>query len=167
MLRDMFYTRLTESSTTDKEGVGRLRIEDDGKIYRWVKNAESATAVTVGQAVCHTISELGDFYKSVKIPLTANLSALGGIVVSTSIAAASYGWIQVLGYNASISAIGATTGGADVAAASYLKGSNAAAHLVYDTTGTSAYRRYVQLLESIGTTTTPAAAAYKGVINCL
>jgi len=169
MLKQTFFSRLEESKATDVDGVGRIRVGDDGKMYRYVKNAESATALTLGQVCCYTLSEGIDMFKSVKIPLTANLSLLAGVVMATDgIAAGEYGWIQVLGENASISAIGATTGGADVAAGSFMKPANAVAHLVYDTTsGAAAYRRQIQLLASIGTTTTPAAGYKAGVISCL
>lgn len=167
--KQLFSTKLTQSYTSDPEGdVGKLRYEDDGRIFRFVKNAESATALTLGQACCHTISDLTDMCKNVKIPLTANLGALAGIVMATDgIAAGSYGWIQVFGLNASVSVSGATTGGTNIAAGDYLKGADTKAYLVRDAATQRLYRNGVQILTAVTTTTTPAAALVAGFITCI
>lgn len=158
---------LTDVRSTPIDPVGGL-IFHDSKVYRMVKNAETVTALTVGQVCCHTLTDTDTIFESVKIPLTANLGVLAGVVMAASLAAGSYGWIQVLGVNTQVSISGATTGGTDIAAGDFLKAVNSATYVVRDNaTGASVYPRNIQALEPIGTTTTPAAALKKAYVRCL
>jgi hypothetical protein len=173
-------TTVGERSITDIEGVGNTRMQagssvstDQGaKVYRWVENKD-AVALTFGQAAYHKLSDGVDMLKRVYQALTANLSVLAGIVVATDgieetgTGKYAFGWVQIYGTNSSVSISGATTGGADIAAGMYLKGVNAASHLVQDTTAETSYKRYVRAMEAITTTTTPAATYKKGYINAL
>lgn len=167
--KQLFSTKLTESYLTDPEGdVGKLRYEDDGRIFRFVQNAEASTALTLGQVCCHTISTTTSVFTTVKIPLTANLGTMAGVVMATNgIAASSYGWIQVFGANASISVSGATTGGTDIAAGDYLKAANGVAYAVRDAATQKLYKNGVQILTAVATTTTPAAAHKPGIVACI
>lgn len=167
-MKQLFQTALTDIKSTDVEGVGTLRYENE-KIYRWVKNEEASTALTVGQLATHVIANGILLTTTVKQPATANLGFIGGVVVATSLTAGYYGWIQIYGPNSSVSVSGGTTGGTDIAAGDYLKGVNSAGHAIRDTTigGTPAFRRNLVILESVTTTTTPAAALKKAFINCL
>lgn len=162
-----WQTLLTSSYTTDVENVlGALRYENK-HVYRWVKNNESATALTVGQVCGHVLSEGVDMDKKVTIPATAGLMAVAGVIMATSgIAAGSYGWILVRG-TGSISVSGATTGGTNIAAGDYLKAVNAAAYAVRDAASPPTYRRTMQTLTAVATTTTPAAALVAGEVFCL
>jgi hypothetical protein len=171
----IWQTKLTEAYDEDLEGVGSVRWEGDA-CYRWVKNEDASNALSYGQAAYHALANTTNFLKYVKQAATANLSALGGIVMATAGLAANtgtnpkiYGWIQVFGYAASVSVSGQTTGGSDLAVGDFLKGVNSANHFVLDaTTGTApTYSRTVRLLEAVGTTTTPAAAYKKALIQCL
>lgn len=165
----IWCSAVTDSHTTDKEGVGNLRLSG-AKAYRYVKNAD-ALDLALGEIAFHKLSDQSTMYQNVYQALTANLSVLGGVVVSTNglkstTGGACYGWIQVLGYNGSISVSGATTGGADILIGEHLKGANAVSYAVRDTTAPT-YRRTIQILQSVTTAETPAAALVKGTIFAL
>lgn len=165
-MRFNFEGQLSQSSLTDTNGVGN-EVEVNGNIYRWVKNAESSTTIAFGQAAFHTLSDGITLHQNVKLCATANLGYLGGVVVATSgIAAGSYGWIQTHGTNTSVSVSGATTGGTAIAAGDYLKGVNAAAHVVRDAVTQPAYKKLIQALTAVATTTTPAGAYLPCFISC-
>jgi hypothetical protein len=158
---------LTETNTKDPgNDVGRIRIED-GNIYRLVQNKEASAALTVGQLAFHKLSDGATMLKKVYKCLTANLSVCGGVVLATSLAAAEYGWVQCYGYNASVSVSGATTGGADIAVGGYLKGVDANAHAVLDHATSPTYQRTLRALQTVTTTTTPAAALIAAEIRCI
>lgn len=158
MIKTLFQTALTDTKTTDVEGIGRLRFEDDGKVYRWVKNAESSTTLAQYQACCYTISTTSSLTQTVKIPLTANLGAFAGSVMATAgIAAASYGWIQVKG-EGTISVDGTSA----IAAGDNLKAVNTTTALVKDTAvGTAPiYRKGAQCLVAYSTASAANTAVY-------
>lgn len=159
---------LTESRATDVgSNAGRLRYEADGKVYRWVKNTEASTALAQGQSVCHLFSDGADAFKNVKIPLTANLALLGGVVMSTSIAAGEYGWIQVLGLHETVSVFQSQTTVKSLG--TILKAGNTLTYLDTDVASGTAptLQRNVTLLETVATVTTGAAANKKAYVNCL
>lgn len=167
MQKQLWQTQITETSTSDLEGIGQTR-EVNGKIYRWVKNTESSTALALGAACCHVFSDAGDFLKNVKASATANLNAMAGIVTSTAgIAAGSYGWIQVFGayVDASVFQSQTTAGVAGdiygpVNAVAYLDRAVAG--------GTAATRpRHAILMEAVATVTTGAAGSFNVFVNCL
>lgn len=167
MDKALFVTKsVTQSSDKDLEGVGVLRWIGD-KCYRWVKNAETSSAITVGQAVCHTASDKADLTKSVKIPATASLGLLAGVVASTSIAAGEYGWIQVFGVHEAI-VVTATTNAA-IAAGGSLKSANAVSYLTLDKAMNTApsYKNTVLALEAVATMATPVTSAIAGFVSCL
>lgn len=176
-LKHIFQTTLTDVKTRDKEGVGRERLESNGHRYRWVQCAEAAaTDFVAGQVAFHKISDGEDMLKKVYVALTANLSVMAGVVMGalegggTDVATntePSFGWVQTFGYNTSVSVSGATTGGTDIAAGDYLKGITAVKHVIRDAATQSLYRRNIQILEALGTTTTPAAGFKKAFVNCL
>lgn len=178
MIKHLWQTALTDCKTRDLEGIGRLRYDDDGNVYRWVLNKEAAaTDFTIGQVVFHKISDGADMLKWVYQALTANLSVMAGVVLGSTLYGggsdvgtntyAGFGWVQVMGFTASVSISGATTGGTAVAAGDYLKGVNSASYVVRDAATQPLYKRNIQVLEAVGTTTTPAAGFKKGMVNCL
>lgn len=151
-----FITQLTDSSTSDLEGVGTTR-RVGTKRYMWVRNGEAATAVTVRQAVCFETGAYGDY--DVIIPATGVLDRYAGRVASTSIAAASYGWIQVEGILASALCYGTATNDA-IAAGTSLKPVNAKTYMLHDTVKDTAptYANAYEIAE-VGFTTAPATGA--------
>lgn len=166
-IKSTWQTLVTDTSSEDLEGVGTIRFGTDGKVYRWVRNVEGS-ALTVGQVGFYDLSDTAGMARQEIVQAnTADLGGMAGVVLATSLADDYYGWIQVLGYTASISVSGATTGGTDIAIGDYLKGSNGASYLVRDAATQALYGSNVQILESVATTTTPAAAHVKGIVNCL
>ena len=106
---------LAEVSTTDRDGVGTLRYDEDGNIYRYVKNT-ATTALTAKQPVCYEVALAGSvaIFQSVLTPATADLMMAAGIAV-TAIGASGgsmYGWTQVQGYfnGARVLAVSGTAG---------------------------------------------------------
>lgn len=165
-MKTLFKSQLTDTHTSDQEGVGSLRYEQHG-IYRYVKNAESSTALAVGAACCHAVADGANFRNYVHVPATADLGSLAGIVMATSLAAGSYGWIQVHGYNASVLII--NTSGTTITGGCYLKGVNGQTYLAFDAATQPAYLRTVQNIDALATVTTTliAAAAKKAFIQCI
>ena len=97
----LFQTALTDVKDTDLEGVGNLREDAKGNVYRWVKN-RNATAFTAKQAVCYDAGNVGTdaLLKSVNMPVAADLMLAAGITLTAFEASGSdcYGWVQVQGY---------------------------------------------------------------------
>ena len=83
-LKKQFVTGITDTKATDVEGVGVLRYEPEGKVYRWVKN-RNATAITAGQPVCYDAGNAGStaIFESVNMPVSADLMLLAGCAVAT------------------------------------------------------------------------------------
>lgn len=99
--KSIFRTLTTDTATTDVEGVGRLRWEDD-KCYRWVQNTITNFTPVAGDLVCHAFLDGVDAKKKISKPATATLGFLGGVACATISAStgtnpAMYGWIQVWG----------------------------------------------------------------------
>ena len=105
--KQLFVTReVTQTSDKDLEGVGTIREDDKGNVFRWVKFSE-ATNSTVSQygAVCYD----GDNRGEVKRPATATRPNMAGIV-QAELTGGKYGWIQVKGKgNALVMRTGAAT----------------------------------------------------------
>ncbi|MHA2264866.1 MAG: hypothetical protein ACXAEN_20935 [Candidatus Thorarchaeota archaeon] len=106
MIKSLFQTALTDLDTTDKDNIGQLRYEDDGKVYRYVKNISATALVANGaclKALTSVLSAINQKVRSVDTTTaaTAQLSIPGGVPV-TAIAASGastgdHGWIQVAG----------------------------------------------------------------------
>jgi hypothetical protein len=88
----------------------RINRSDPEKVFIVVKNSD-ATAITVGMAVCFDYATDQDGV-GVDAPATAILTIPAGIVEDTSIAAGSYGLVQVYGHNANALVDGTTGLGA-------------------------------------------------------
>lgn len=101
-IKQLFETALTDTRTTDVEGVGVLRFEPDGKVYRWVK-AKTATDFLEGQPVCFDIAggtgSLTSLVQTVLHASDTNLGLFAGITM-TAMGTADYGWIQCYGFHA-------------------------------------------------------------------
>lgn len=101
-IKKVFITALTETSTSDLEGVGVLRFEGN-KVYKWVQYVAGAGAVAaVAGNVAYYYAPGGDFaaegYTLGKVTSDLSDSAeVGAGVLQAVIAANSYGWIQIKG----------------------------------------------------------------------
>ena len=167
VLKQIFVSKLTESRSTDVDGVGSMRIED-GKIYRFVQNKETTVTLEKGNACVHDLSDAVDMDKKVQSPVTADLSCLAGVVVATDgIPPLHYGWVQCYGANDDVDVFASQT--TAKAAGISLKAVNAVTYLDTDTAvGTATtLRRSVQLLEAVATVTTGAATSAACFIHCI
>jgi len=168
-IRQSFFTALTETSATDKEGVGTLRMDQFGNTYRWVQNVNAA-AMTVGMVVSHDLTDTSTFFQKVDLGVTVDLSAMAGVVMAASLAASYYGWIQCLGYNASALVSNANYS-VSLAVGDYLKPVDTVGYAVRDLATQPGYRRNLQILEviaSVTQTTLVAVVAAKSVlVNCM
>jgi len=96
--KKVFVTRLTDTSTTDEEGVGCLR-DEGSKTYQWVlfNNGAGDVASVVGN-FCYNYAVSGTSTGSDTV--TMDVTDSGGIgrgVFQSIIADGSYGWIQIRG----------------------------------------------------------------------
>ena len=170
-LKQCFVTALTDTSSTDDEGVGTLRFAQNGDVYRWVQNVDT-TAITVGMVVSHDLTDTSTMFAAVDAGADADLSALAGVVMAASIATEYYGWIQVLGFNASaLVSIASGAYSVPIAAGDYLKGVDGGLYAVADSNTQPLYCRNLQALEVVAsatiTTAVLPAAAKNVLINCL
>jgi len=107
--KTLFVTELTDTKDSDVEGVGTIREDEDGNVYRWVKN--DGTAVLVAhETVCYDVTSVGSaaLFQSVGDPVTNDLMLAAGICV-TGVAISGgicYGWIQVQGYHKDAKVLG-------------------------------------------------------------
>ena len=163
--RTSFFTALTETSSTDKEGVGTLRTDQFGNVYRWVKNEETSDVPVVGQAVFHLLSNGVTMTQTIQTCATADLGVMAGLVMATTLPALYYGWVQVIGYHATGVVSNATN--VTITAGCFLKGVNAATYMLLDAATQASYKRNVQILEAVATAQTPAATTKKMYVNCL
>ena len=102
----LFQTALTDLETSDVEGKGRLRYNDDGRVYRWVKNV-SATALAYHgaclKALTSVVATINSNVRAVDTTTaaTAQLTVPAGVPVTAIAASGSatgdHGWIQVAG----------------------------------------------------------------------
>lgn len=102
----LFQTALTDLETSDVEGKGRLRYEDDGKVYRWVKNISATALAYHGACLKALTSVLAGVNVNVRsnqstTAATAQLTLPAGVPVTAIAASGSatgdHGWIQVAG----------------------------------------------------------------------
>lgn len=164
MDKTLWATQITDVSSNDLEGVGRLRTVGD-KIYRWVQNKHTAT-LTQGALAHH---KLGDSVgEVVQRAATAVLNMMAGVVVAADgIAVDFYGWVQVLGVFGTTSVLQSET--TAWTPGMIFKGVDAQFYADHDVNvGTAPTRpKNLTLLETISTVTTGAAGNFKVYINCL
>ena len=101
MIKVLFETKLTDVKDEDIEGVGTIRYEDNGRIFRWVKN-HASTVIVAKAPVCYDVGSVGTkaLYGSVETPIAGDLMIPAGVCV-TALAISGgicYGWVQVQGY---------------------------------------------------------------------
>jgi len=98
-MKRVFKTKLTDVSTTDKEGVGTVRREGDNK-YLYCKGM-------AGTAQYDIVVINGDYTTSVPAATATKTYRVG--VAQAAIVADRYGWYQIMGH-------GVIAGAADLAA---------------------------------------------------
>ena len=91
-IKQTFPDKVTDSSTTALNGMGVLRFEGD-KIYRYVKASDALAARNFVSYVANAVVGTDDF---IVVKASATVTAPAGVAVGT-IAADSYGWIQIGG----------------------------------------------------------------------
>lgn len=101
MFRTSWNTRLTDTSTVDKEGIGAIRFEHN-KIYKWVQYVAGAGSIAaVAGNVVGYYAPAGDFaaegYTNCKVTSDVSDALVVAGVLQAVIAANSYGWIQIKG----------------------------------------------------------------------
>lgn len=168
-MRQSFFTALTDTKSTDVEGVGTLRRDQFGNVYRWVQNVDGS-AITVGMVVSHDLTDTSTMLTAVDCGQDTDLSVMAGVVMAASVATLYYCWIQVLGFNAS-ALVSITATAITITAGNYLKPVTAVLYAVLDTATQPLYARNLQILEGIAavtqTASLAAAAAKDVLVNCL
>ena len=168
MIKTLFETKLTDIRATDVEGVGVLRYEPDGKIFRWTKNEGSAC--TAKQPMCYDVSDVGTdaLFKTVLTPVSADLMVAAGVAV-TAIGASGalcFGWVQVEGYfqDARVLAVSGTA----IAVGDELNAANGTTTLTRVTAvGTAPIRQHTFIALETESGDTGATRAKDVYINCL
>jgi len=92
----LFQTKLTDTKSSDVEGVGNLRSDEKGNVYKWVKNTHSTTSTIYGACVYSgaTRSEVTKAVTLVTSPTCyTNVAGFWKAAVKTG----EYGWIQCKG----------------------------------------------------------------------
>ena len=87
-------TTLTADDATSKEELGSIRIESDGKIYRYIQNNGCTTAVK-GDVLKFMSS---NNYQATRSATAARRNAFAGVLTSR-LSKAKYGWGQFGGFN--------------------------------------------------------------------
>lgn len=96
-MKRVFSTKLTEVSTTDKEGVGTLRWEGN-KCYKYVQYIEGTAAVDgVAGEVAYYYGNDGPSDYQVSSDLSDCTGELGAGVLQAAMSDQEYGWVQIKG----------------------------------------------------------------------
>lgn len=155
---------LTDSHTTDKEGVGNVRITFDGRVYRYVKNSTGADIAIGDTLFFGTANTLGYENEVFQIGQSAKgtlATSMGGVAVGV-IVAGSYGWIQQRGYCASVNVDGTT----DVVVGGSLKGTSGQNYLILDTAAGTAPTIGRHVIALAGFTTNSTQSLIAGDVRC-
>jgi len=88
-MKRVFQTKLTDVSSSDKEGVGTVRREGDNK-YLYCKGAASTAR--------YDIVAIGASYSTAAVSTTTSNYATRVAVAQAAVAASKYGWYQITGY---------------------------------------------------------------------
>jgi hypothetical protein len=135
-----FTPNVTDIRTTDKEGIGQVRVgaPATSKVYRWVLNS-TTTTLTVGGVYTFGTAATGGFWTELYTfgQSAKGTSVNGPVAVAVSaIPAGQYGWVQVAG---EVSAQVSGAAGSNAAAFDNLKPVSGQIYLTLDTAaGTAA-----------------------------
>jgi len=111
-MKILFQTALTDYSSKDLEGVGTIRVEADGKVYRWVENLNASVAFLAGQPVNYdATATLANMFEGAIACAAADEELLAGVAMS-AIPAGSYGWIQIKGLSVTARVTNSVSGSA-------------------------------------------------------
>lgn len=180
----LFQTALTDLETADVEGLGVLRDDEFGNVYRWVKNKGTTALYKAGPCLKIVTSVVAGARGRVINPTgagtsTASINRCAGIPVTAIGASGSgtgaYGWVQCLGI-ARASFVGTDTaqsvGQQAICTSAAAGASRFAVALdvtnVGDTTAAAyAYKNFVELINT--PTTGGASTPHSGTvqIHCL
>lgn len=97
-----FNTTLTANDTSQKETMGALRWEDNGKAYRYVQNSSGSVNLANGNPVVY--ESVGAFIITGDISdgASADGQTVAGVAIGT-LSTGNFGWLQVWGHHASVS----------------------------------------------------------------
>jgi hypothetical protein len=173
MEKQLFVTQsVTETKSTDVEGVGTLRWVGQN-LYRWVKNGNDSNSMSQGEVVCYDIDNAdADIFTVVDNQGSTGdeLKLLAGVVASESISSDEFGWIQVLGVNTNCIFTNPDTTDRTFSAGYYVRPAVADANInLKDGTQEAsqpAYAKHLQLLEDVELVTTESTTAAV-LIQCL
>lgn len=174
----IFSSDVLDVHTTDKEGAGTCRMDEQGNIYRYVYNA-TGVATVLGDVLFHGDGTANP-YTGASPPsiLSGNAQAILAAVVQAgqtnggdslglmagvtmgAMPIAGYGWIHIEGYKGVIAVAG---GGTAIVNRDFLIGSSGHSYAIHGVaTGTAPlYKRGIIALAASTTTNTIA-----GIIQC-
>jgi hypothetical protein len=154
----LFQTALTDIKSSDVEGIGALRNDVSGNVYRWVYNIGASAMAAGGCAFVH--DSAGSLSTALTTVDRATASSLGmdglaGIAmaaITSSAGASPYGWIQCRGFHSGVSVVATSTYGPGCS----LKGVAGSTAMVLDKTSasTATFTRTVITLNSASTAST-------------
>jgi len=165
--KTIFQTALTDLKDDDVEGVGTLRFDDKGKVYKWVQNLSSDTALVAGQPVCYSdgVAAATRFEGVVQASAAGDEEMFAGVAVG-AIAAEGYGWIQCKGLCLSCNVNRGTS--VAIVIGDTLKLASAAASLVYQGAGGDVpLNSPVIAMEAYASASTSATALKAVMLNCM
>ncbi len=168
-----FVTALTQIGASDLDGVGNIRFDELGNIYRYVKNVDT-TAFTAKQPVAYDSAAntgAADYVDEVTLPVTAELMNMAGISVAAIGASGGdmYGWVLVYGVSKDTRVTTPATGGNDIEEGSELIGVDQTTYLAYQSNAATApiYSNHFIALEVVATATGAAVATIDVMVKCL
>ena len=93
-----FRTQLTDTSTTDIEGVGTLRYEGK-KMYKWVKYDDGTADldIIVGNVLGYTLGGYENSVVTADVTDMDTIPSMAGVALGTVTATDTYMWIQIGG----------------------------------------------------------------------
>lgn len=165
----LFQTALTAIEETDVEGVGALRTDAQGRVYRWVRNygaASTTNDLVAGQPVCYSDAQGADTrYQGVIDTVSAGDEEMLAGVAMAALTALYYGWIQVKGVciTASVSSAGA----ANIVIGDALALASAGESLIYGAAGGGVPSNAAAVAwEALASAGTSASSAKTVMLNC-
>lgn len=105
----LWQTALTQLEGSDVEGLGKLREDEEGNTYRWVKNSSGTALIAAGCCLMDFTTTAADIFKRVRSadvaqtgPSTCLITMPAGspitaIAESGGTSTGDHGWIQVAG----------------------------------------------------------------------
>lgn len=160
---DAFNQPITEYRNSAADNLGQIRIDQDGKVYRYCKY-QGSSALTSGCLVCYDLDDEDSMIQEVSVPASADLTVLAGVAVCSVLAGnstARYAWFQIHGPHPNVYFTPENTQTTANAVGSKWKGSNGQLYAAIDATSGAAatYRNHIMNLESVAAGTASVSAA--------